>query len=141
MAPGIVVQVAQAAGDWEAPPPADLPAPAAARPARLDHVGHAVADLPAAVALFGGVHGGRVAGEGDGWVDLAWAGGGAVRLLDAAASPALADWVGDRRGRPHHLAFAVDDPAAVPGAVPAGDECWEVAPGDNLGARLVLVRG
>lgn len=135
---GVVVQLAQASGEWEAAPPADLPEPAPGRPALLLRVALAVADPVAAGVLFAGVLRGDEVGDGPGWRDVAWSGGGTVRLLDAAASPALAAWVGDRPGRVHHLAFAVDDPAAVPGAVAGDGGWWEIPPGANLGTRLLL---
>ena len=50
----------------------------------------------------------------------------------------MAAWMGDRRGRVHHLAFAVAEPAAVRDAVPLGDGLWQVPPEANLGVRLVL---
>jgi catechol 2,3-dioxygenase-like lactoylglutathione lyase family enzyme len=143
---GVLVQVAQAAGTWDGPPPADLPPAGSAEPAGLVRVAVAVPDPQAAARLFAGVLGGTEAGDGDGWVDLAWDGGGVVRLLDAG-SPAsgqpgpLAAWVGDRPGRVHHVAFTVGDPAAVAGAHPVGDGRWEVAPAANLGTRLVLTAG
>lgn len=138
LAHGIVVQMAQASGGWQAPPPADLPAPAVASPARLLRVGHAVGDLHGAALLFTSVLGGEEVDAGDGWIDLAWPGGGAVRLL--AATGDLAAWVGERPGRAHHLAFAVADPSAVDGARPgdgAGD-AWEVPAAPPLGVRLLL---
>ncbi|HEX9993075.1 MAG TPA: VOC family protein [Acidimicrobiales bacterium] len=135
---GVVVQLAQAAGGWDAPAPADLPAPAAAAPARLLRVALAVADPVAAAHLFAGVLRGDEVADGPGWLDLRWSGGGTVRLLDAAAYPDVAAWVGDRPGRVHHLAFAVPDPAAVPGAAPAGEGWWEVPPDAAVGTRLLL---
>ena len=139
LASGIVVQLAWAAGELEGPPPPELASPSSAAPAELVHVAHAVADLEAALRLFKGLLGARTvdagAGGGLGWVDLAWAGPGRLRLL---AGDPVERWVGTRPGRMHHLAFRVEDPAAVSGALPR-DDWWEVEPSGPLGTRLVLV--
>lgn len=140
---GVVVQLAQSEGAWESPPPAELAPPATDVPASLDHVTHVVPSLADGTALFRDVLGGRVAEEGvvDGgtYVDLAWPGPGRVRLVAPGEerSP-WAAWLDGRPGRVHHLALSVADPAAVPGAVPARDGTWVVAPERNLGVRLVL---
>lgn len=135
---GIVVQLAWSDADLDHPPPPWLPPPRGAA-AELVHVAHAVADLDGALRLFKGLLGGRSedagAGGGLGWVDLAWPGPGRLRLL---AGDPVDPWVGTRAGRLHHLAFRVDDPAGVAGAVDRGG-WWEVAPNDPLGTRLVLV--
>ena len=47
-------------------------------------------------------------------------------------------WLGARPGRLHHLALAVDEPAAVPDARPLGDGRYEIPPEQNLGTRLIL---
>jgi catechol 2,3-dioxygenase-like lactoylglutathione lyase family enzyme len=164
-ATGIVVQLAEAPQSWDSPAPADFPAtlrwradgsgPIAA--GGLDRIAHVVADLDAATALFGDLLGGQRVHEGDGpdhrFVDLTWGGPFVLRLLtptEGSATSDLADWLGDRIGRVHHLALTVDEPSSVPDARPAssqlralGDEevgnaRWEVAPADNLGLRLIL---
>ncbi len=143
---GVVVQLAQAEGSWESPAPPDLPDPAMAAPATLAHVAHVVASLDDAATLFRDLLGGRKVGEGavDGgcFLDLAWAGGGRVRLIaplanDDGTSPWTA-WLDGRRGGVHHLAFDVDDPASVADAIPTRDGSWVVPPERNLGVRLVL---
>lgn len=141
-APGIVVQLAQAAegGDWgNEDDPSWFPAPRVAEPASLLHVAHAVADLDDARRLFEGLLGGKVAGEGEAhgvrYVDLGWAGGGCVRLVTGAP---LDQWLAGRAGRVHHLAFTTVDPARVPHASDRSDGVYEVQPDDNLGVRLLL---
>ena len=143
---GVVVQLAQAGGSWESSPPADMPSPATATPAVLDHVTHAVADLHDAAVLFRDLLGGRELADGelDGgcFLDLGWSGGGCIRLVaphagDDGSSP-WTTWLDGRPGRVHHLAFTVADPAAVPDAVPTRDGSWVVPPERNLGVRLVL---
>ena len=143
---GVVVQLAQSQGTWESPPPPDLPAPVTDAPGTLDHVTHAVASLDEAAALFRDLLGGAEVGagslEGGRFLDLAWAGGGTVRLVAAladgdAGSPWTA-WLDGRRGRVHHLAFTVADPSQVPDAALADDGTWVVDPERNLGVRLVL---
>ncbi len=105
---------------------------------RVEHIALAVADLDAALALFKGLLGGTSvaagAGSGLGWVDMAWPGGGRLRLV---GGDALAMQLDRRSGRVHHIAFRVDDPAGVSGAV-ARDAWWEVPSAPPLGTRLVL---
>ena len=138
-ASGIVVQLAWSEGELSEPPPAWLPPSRVPAPAELVHVAHAVADLEGALKLFKGLlHGRSVdagAGGGIGWVDLAWPGAGRLRLM---AGEPLGAWLGSRPGRLHHLAFRVESPGGVAGAV-EHDGWWEVAPGPPLGTRLVLV--
>ena len=142
-APGIVVQLAQSqdGGDWagDRPAPDWYPAPRVSSLATLLHVAHAVADLDGALGLFRDLLGAKVTGEMEAddlrAVDLAWPGPGRVRLL--TGSP-LADWLGGRAGRLHHLAFAVDEPAGVPTAAAVTDDVHEVRPSDNFGVRLLL---
>lgn len=140
-APGVVVQLAQSQGEWASPPPADFPAPAR-EPAELVHVTHAVADLTEGLRLFRDLLAGQERAEGRDdtgrWIDLAWPGPGRVRLLQPAAGSAVAAWVGDGAGRVHHLAFAAEDPASIPGARQSRDGLFEVDPDANLGVRLVL---
>jgi len=160
---GVVVQLAEAPHPWSSPPPDDYPVdlrlrtdgsgPAA--PATLERVCHVVADLDAALALFGGLLAGEVAGEGseDGlrWVDLRWSGPLGLRLVGAErpGSPGpVADWLGGLPGRVHHIAFETEEPEAVPGTRPAtpgiatlgtvADGCLEIAADDNCGLGVVL---
>jgi catechol 2,3-dioxygenase-like lactoylglutathione lyase family enzyme len=136
-APGVVVQLAQsdASGDWGVPLPDDYP-PVTVAPATLERVTHAVASLDDGLRLFrdllAGEELGRDADEAGRWVDLGWRGpdsDGHIRLVEPSSpSSPLAAWIGDRRGRVHHLAFT------VPGE--AGRR--EITPEENLGVRLLL---
>jgi catechol 2,3-dioxygenase-like lactoylglutathione lyase family enzyme len=147
-AEGILIQLAQVALDGTHRPerPDDLPAPPAGPPATLVHVGHAVASLADGMALFAGLLGGRVVARGQDtgsvWADLTWPAGGRLRLLepDGPAS-ALAGWIGELRGRVHHLALRFDHPGRVGAAVLRRDGVWEVAPADNHGMRLLIGAG
>jgi catechol 2,3-dioxygenase-like lactoylglutathione lyase family enzyme len=143
--PGIVVQLAQTPrGAPETPAPEGLPRPAPATPARLDRLVHAVASLDAPLALFrdvlGGTEAGRGSDEAGSWVDLTWEGSpGAIRLLaPSGPSSPLAAWLGDRPGRLHHLALALDDPSILSGAIALSDGAVEVPPEANHGVRLVV---
>ena len=141
-APGVVVQLAESHGEWQSEPAAGFPS-AQGGQASLDRVVHAVASLDEGLALFAGLLAGSEVGRGvsgddadDGgsWVELAWPGPGRVRLVEGRPGSAVAEWVGDRAGRVHHLAFTCPWlPAAAPPAV--------VEPADNLGTRLVLSPG
>ncbi len=130
---GVVVQLAEAYGEWTSPPPPGMPPPGAA--STLDHVAHAVADLDDGLALFAGLLGGREQDRGEDddarWVDLAWPGPGRIRVV-APRSPAsaVAACLGGRPGRVHSLAFTVPSLAGGPPAV--------VEPEENHGVRLVL---
>jgi methylmalonyl-CoA/ethylmalonyl-CoA epimerase len=139
---GIVVQLAQAdPADWSVPdPPRSLPP--AGEPADLVRAVHLVADLDAAVGLFSGLLDGvarvpvaPLPGRG---VELAWPSGGVVALVQPEPGTAEAVWLGDRPGRLHHVAFALDDPAAVPGAADLGDGTVELPPDADTGTRLQL---
>ena len=131
--PGVVIQLAESAGEWESPAPPDIPVTRAAAPASLDRITHAVAALDDGLRLFERLLGGTVtdAGEDDTtrWVEYKWTGPGRVRVA-APVKPTspYAEWLGDRPGRVHHLAFS------VPGLPSAA----EVPPEENLGVRLLL---
>ena len=140
-APGVVVQLAQSdeGGDWgDNPTPVWFPTPRTPTSATLVHVAHAVADLDEGRRLFVDLLAGVADAEGQTedatWLDLVWPGPGRIRLVSGAA---VAPWLGDRRGRVHHLAFATTDPASLDGAT-STREVFEVEPGDNLGVRLLL---
>ncbi|HUO47911.1 MAG TPA: VOC family protein [Acidimicrobiales bacterium] len=150
-ATGIVVQLAQAAGEWVSPPPEGFPTDRRYPPASLEHVTHAVADLGPALALFRDLLGGTVRGQGtDGtasrrFVDLGWSGPLALRLVGPAdgngersgdgggrRAGALAAHLAGRPGRVHHLRLAVPEPWTVPGTVPCDGD------GDVAGASSAL---
>jgi len=138
-APGVVVQLAQSSeheGDWEPSPAPELSVARAPHPATLERVTHAVADIDEGLRLFTGLLAGRVVDAGENetsrWVDVGWAGPGRVRLTAPTTSNnALTEWLGERAGRVHHLAFSL----------PGLDAACEVAPEDNLGVRLQLSPG
>jgi methylmalonyl-CoA/ethylmalonyl-CoA epimerase len=137
---GIVVQLAQTDGsEWRTGPPTGFPETELDEPADLRRVVHAVRSLGDALALFEGVLGGLRREDGDGWVELSWPPDGRVRLVEARTPEVLA-WIDGLPGRVHEVAFAVPDPAAVPGAERDGDR-WIVPPERNLGVRLALEPG
>lgn len=142
--PGIVVQLAQSAGDWWSDRPEDVPPPRTEQPADLVHVAHAVADLRAGLALFVDLLGGTAVEEGESalgrHVDVTWPGPGHVRLVDASPGAPSAHWVGDRPGRLHHLLLRTERPGDLAGARtdPSGTAAVEVPPESNLGVRLLV---
>jgi methylmalonyl-CoA/ethylmalonyl-CoA epimerase len=164
-ATGIVVQLAEAPGvGWSSPAPDGFPTErrrrrdgsGAVRPASLQRVTHAVADLDAGIDLFGRLLGGAVEDRGtrpgEEWIDFRWGGPLAVRLIaptDGPESGELSAWLGDRTGRVHHLLLADEEPDTLIDAHPAdpglpglggsrrGHEPWIVEPENNLGLRLV----
>jgi catechol 2,3-dioxygenase-like lactoylglutathione lyase family enzyme len=143
-APGVVVQLAEAEGEWESPAPDGFP-PARVDAATFDYVGHGIADLDDGLRLFAGLLEGDECGRGHDellsadWVELRWPGPGRVRLFTATeASSTVSEWIGAAAGRLHHLAFTVAQPEAVADAKPTGDGRYEVPPESNLGTRLML---
>lgn len=143
-APGVVIQLAQAAGDWSSPPPADLPPSRRSRPAALEHVTHVVGDLADGTRLFCDLLSGGVIDEGTDevghYVLVGWPGPGRVRVVCPAAGSPVRSWLGPRVGAVHHIAFSLDDPEDVPAAKEVTPGMWELAPEDNDGVRLVLRR-
>ncbi|HVV38513.1 MAG TPA: VOC family protein [Acidimicrobiales bacterium] len=132
-APGVVIQIAQSAGEWESPAPAHLPTPRT-EPATLDYVGHVVGDADDAVRLYRDLLSGEETARGHDdlldadWVEYAWSTGGVVRVF---VTGAFAQGV-------HHVAFTTVDAAAVRDAKPTGEGRYEIAPEANLGVRLLL---
>ena len=82
---------------------------------------------------------GRGADESTRWVELAWPGPGRVRLV-TPSSPGtpVAEWLGDRPGRVHHIAFSGVSGAGVDGAVELADGSHELPPDAATGTRLLL---
>jgi len=141
---GVVVQVAQALEEWDAPAPPGIPEPSG-DVASLLYVGLAVRSIDRARGLFAGPLEGSQAAAGEDeaarWVDLTWAGPGRLRLLEpASAGSPLDEWVGDRAGRIHHVAFACKDPAALRGVRELSDGRVELAPDGATGTRLLVSR-
>lgn len=140
--PGVVVQLAQAAGEWSSPPPEHFPA-ARREAATLLRVTHAVTDLDDGLRLFAALLQGETVAKGDDngdpWIELAWPGPGRLRLVTpgSPASP-LTSWIGDGAGRLHHIAFAVDEPATVSDVTALEGGMWEIDPAANAGVRLIL---
>lgn len=125
---GIVVQIAQAAGDFEGDAGhADLPPPRTQTPASFDRIVHGVPSIDDARPLFVDLLAGAVRETGEGWVELAWPGPGRIRLVERPGPPRL-----------QHLEFTCERPEELTGARDAGDGTWVVEPEDNLGTRLVL---
>lgn len=137
-APGVVIQVAEAAGDGPEPG-CGLPPPR--QEADLTAVVHLVADLEAARDLFVGLLGGREAAgppdAGGPAVDVRWPGGGRVVLVHPTEAAPRA-WLGDRPGRIHHIELACPHPWVLDGAAPVDGDTWEVPPELNRGVRLRL---
>ena len=98
---GIVIQIAQQAAPPRPPaPPAALPAPGPA--SGFDLIEHHVADLKGAARLFTEALEGQVTDQGDGVVELSWAGGCRIRLVQPAGG------AGDglpNGGALHHIRF------------------------------------
>ena len=135
---GIVIQLAQSNGDSEPEArPATVPPPRT-KPATLDRIVHLVADLDTARRLFVTVLGG-IAEHGNAATgfDVRWPGGGTLTIT-RPTNDAETNWLGGRPGRLHHLAFTVDEPAAIEHATRRPDGHYEIAPEHNLGTRLVL---
>jgi methylmalonyl-CoA/ethylmalonyl-CoA epimerase len=120
---GIVIQLAQQAGEPVSPPPAELPGPGPA--ARLDLIEYRVADLAGAVSLFRDVLDGEPGPAGDGTAELTWPGGKAIRLVRDRSLP-----IG---GSMSHVTFT-----RVAGAFTAADRERAGLLGARLGVTLEL---
>jgi methylmalonyl-CoA/ethylmalonyl-CoA epimerase len=96
---GIVIQVAQQAGEPASVPPRELPAPGPA--SRLDLIEHHVGDLDGAVRLFRDVLDGHLEatleGAAAGTAELTWPGGKRIRLVREDGLPL--------GGALHHVRF------------------------------------
>ncbi len=154
---GIVVQLAQAEGQWTSPPPQGFPTHRAEPAASLLHVAHVVADIHRGLALFHGLLGGVIHRSGlspDGswtYAELAWHGPLRVRLITSVpgVEGPLPAWLGKRPGRVRHLAFAHGSSGRIrsekdvsafpePGLLD-GEDGQIIEPEHNLGTRLVLL--
>jgi len=99
---GIVIQIAQQAGEPESGPPPELPEPGPA--SRLDLIEHHVSDLDGAVRLFRDVLDGRLEeAAGPGTAELTWPGGKRIRLVREDGLPL--------GGALHHVRFTRVDGA------------------------------
>jgi methylmalonyl-CoA/ethylmalonyl-CoA epimerase len=143
---GVVVQLAQPIeGYWETPAPEGFPARTerSAPMASVVHVVHAVANLDDGLRLFSDLLGGARTGEGADesarWIDLAWPGPGRIRLAAPSSdgSP-LAEWLGGRAGRVHHIALSGVDLSGVGDGVELADGSRELPPDSATGTRLLL---
>jgi Glyoxalase/Bleomycin resistance protein/Dioxygenase superfamily len=92
---GVVIQVAQQAGELRTPAPPELPEPGP--PARFDLIEHHVADLEGATRLFREVLDGDLEAAGDGAAELTWPGDRRLRLVREDGLP--------RGGALHHVRF------------------------------------
>ncbi len=92
---GIVIQVAQQAGEPDRPAPRELPEPGP--PTRFDLIEHHVSDLDRAMRLFCDVLDGRLETSGGHVAELTWPGGRRVRLVREDGLP--------RGGALHHVRF------------------------------------
>jgi methylmalonyl-CoA/ethylmalonyl-CoA epimerase len=96
---GIVIQVAQQAGEPRRPAPRELPEPGP--PTRLDLIEHHVSDLEGATRLFREALDGRLETGNDHAAELTWPGGRRLRLV---REDGLA-----RSGALHHVRFSRAD--------------------------------
>jgi methylmalonyl-CoA/ethylmalonyl-CoA epimerase len=103
---GIVIQVAQQAGEPDTPAPRELPEPGP--PTRFDLIEHHVSDLEGAIRLFGEALDGALETDGEQVAELTWPGGRRLRLV---CEDGLA-----RGGALHHVRFTRAD-----GTFGAGD--------------------
>jgi methylmalonyl-CoA/ethylmalonyl-CoA epimerase len=92
---GIVIQVAQQAGEPDTPAPRELPEPGP--PTNFDLIEHHVGDLDGATRLFGEVLDGRLETADDHAAELTWSGGRRLRLVREDGLP--------YGGALHHVRF------------------------------------
>lgn len=140
---GIVIQLAQQ-GDGEGwPDPAPLPPSEQGDGTTVDRVTHLVADLDAAVELFGGVLGMEKASvdtDGPLGPQVEMVSGPWVLRLVAPTAPGPRQWLGDRSGRVLQLEMTVADPSVIDDVRREGS-FWYLGPEHNLGARILITTG
>jgi methylmalonyl-CoA/ethylmalonyl-CoA epimerase len=120
---GIVIQVAQQAGEPAATPPRELPEPGP--PSRLDLIEHHVGDLDGAVRLFRDVLDGHLETAGAGAAELTWPAGKRIRLVREDGLPL--------GGALHHVGFT-----RAAGAVSAADRERAALLAKDLGLTVDL---
>jgi Glyoxalase/Bleomycin resistance protein/Dioxygenase superfamily len=120
---GIVIQVAQQAGEPRTPAPPELPEPGPA--ARFGVIEHHVADLRGATRLFREVLDGQLEAAGDDAAELTWPGGRRLRLVREDGVP--------RGGVLHHVRFTRSE-----GAFAASDHGRAALLAKRLGLTVEL---
>jgi hypothetical protein len=120
---GIVIQVAQQAGEPRTPAPPELPEPGPA--ARFGVIEHHVADLRGATRLFREVLDGQLEAAGDDAAELTWPGGRRLRLVREDGVP--------RGGALHHVRFTRSE-----GAFAASDHGRAALLAKRLGLTVEL---
>ena len=138
---GIVIQLACQGEDnegWDLN--ACLPPPQRAVPPMLTLIRHLVADLDAALELFGGplamsVSPTKITAEGR--IAFLNSGPWNIELIEPRR-PDWVSWMGPRPGRLLDLHLSLTGAASVTGAVPQPDGTYLVPPADNFGTGLVL---
>ena len=120
---GIVIQVAQQAGEPRRPAPSELPEPGP--PTRFDLIEHHVHDLQGATRLFREALDGRFETGGDHAAELTWPGGRRLRLVRQDGLP--------RGGLLHHVRFTRTD-----GTFGAGDQERAALLAKRLGVTVEL---
>ena len=102
---GIVIQVAQQAGEPQTPAPRELPEPGP--PTRFDLIEHHVGDLEGAARLFREALDGQLVADGDDAAELTWPGGRRLRLVREDGLP--------HGGALHHIRFTRAEGTFGPG--------------------------
>ena len=120
---GIVIQVAQQAGEPRRPAPSELPEPGPA--ARFDLIEHHVHDLKGATRLFREALDARLEAASDRAAELTWPGGRRLRLVRQDGLP--------RGGLLHHVRFTRTD-----GTFGAGDQERAALLAKRLGVTVEL---
>ena len=120
---GIVIQVAQQAGEPRRPAPRELPEPGP--PTRFDLIEHHVSDLEGATRLFREALDGQLETGGDDAAELTWPGGRRLRLVREDGLP--------RGGALHHLRFT-----RAEGTFGAGDQERAALLAKRLGLAVEL---
>lgn len=135
---GVVIQLAQQGDhdddhDEEFVPDHWLGDPASPQ-ARMLFIAHAVSEFESHLRRFGELLDAKIDARGIDeslraeWIDLVWDNSARLRLLKAAdESSPLVEWLGDRPGRIHHVAYS-----GVAGF------SGEITPEENMGLRLIV---
>jgi hypothetical protein len=138
---GIVVQLAQASGSWFMPAPEGVPSPKKGLESSLIWIGHVTGDLEKSLSFFSGILNGNISGQGKmfdcNYIELKWPGPGCIRLIEASTSQ-MKEFLENREGKVHHLAFSTN--TELPDLTEGEGGYFYLSRFENLGVKIIVQR-